>query len=121
MKKYNFYSGPAILPQSVFEQSAKAIIELDNIGLSLIEISHRSKEFQAVIDEAQALVKELLGLSDEYKILFLQGGASMQFCMIPYNLLNQDETAAYLETGVWAKKAVKEAKLFGNVAVVASS
>ena len=94
---------------------------MDHIGLSLIEISHRSKDFQAVLDEAQSLVRELLNLSDEYKVLFLHGGASMQFCMIPYNLLDQNETAAYMETGVWAKKAIKEAKIFGNVQIVASS
>jgi len=121
MKKYNFYSGPAILPKEVFEQSAKAVTELDNIGFSLIEISHRSKEFMDVLEEAKSLVKELLGIGNDYQVLFLQGGASMQFCMIPYNLLDTNETAAYLETGVWSKKAIKEAKLFGNVNVVASS
>jgi phosphoserine aminotransferase len=121
MKKYNFYAGPAILPETVLQQSSKAVIELDHIGLSLIEISHRSKDFQAVLDEAQALVKELLNLSDEYKVLFLHGGASMQFCMIPYNLLDQNETAVFTETGVWAKKAIKEAKIFGNVQIIASS
>ncbi|HYV92286.1 MAG TPA: 3-phosphoserine/phosphohydroxythreonine transaminase [Chitinophagales bacterium] len=121
MKKYNFYSGPAILPQEVFQQASKAVIELDNIGLSLIEISHRSKEFVAVVEEAQSLVREITGLDDEYKILFLQGGATMQFCQVPYNMLNENETAAYMEIGSWSKKAIKEAKLFGNVNVVASS
>lgn len=121
MKKYNFYSGPSILPKEVFEQSAKAVLELDNIGLSLIEISHRSKEFMDILEEAKSLVKELLGIGDEYQVLFLQGGASMQFCMIPFNLLGEGETAAYLETGVWSKKAIKEAKMFGNVDIVASS
>ncbi len=121
MKKYNFYSGPAILPLEVFEQASKAVMELDNIGMSLIEISHRSKEFVSVLDEAKQHVKDLLQLDDDQHVLFMQGGASMQFCMIPYNLLNEHETAAYLETGVWAKKAIKEAKLFGNVQVVASS
>lgn len=121
MKKYNFYSGPAILPQEVFEQASKAVLELDNIGMSLIEISHRSKEFVSVLEEAKQHVKDLLHLEDNQQVLFLQGGASMQFCMIPFNLLNENDTAAYLETGVWAKKAIKEAKLFGNVQVVASS
>ncbi|MGB3074217.1 MAG: 3-phosphoserine/phosphohydroxythreonine transaminase [Chitinophagales bacterium] len=121
MKKYNFYSGPAILPPSVFEQASKAVIELDHIGLSLIEISHRSKEFTAVLEEAQQLVRDLTGIGDEYKILFLQGGATMQFCTIPFNMLDTNETAAYMEIGSWSKKAIKEAKLFGNVNVVASS
>lgn len=121
MKKYNFYSGPAILPPEVFRQSAEAILDFNGGGLSLIEISHRSKDFMAVLEEAQQLVKELYGLSDEYKVLFLQGGASTQFCMVPYNLLDAGKKAAYLETGVWAKKAIKEAKLFGDVEVVASS
>ena len=121
MKKYNFYSGPAILPQEVLQQASKAVIELDNIGLSLIEISHRSKEFVVVVEEAQALVREITGLGDEYKILFLQGGATMQFCLVPFNMLNENETAAYMEIGSWSKKAIKEAKLFGKVNVVASS
>jgi len=121
MKKYNFYSGPAILPQEVFQQASKAVLELDNIGMSLIEISHRSKEFVAIIEEAQQLVRELLQLDDDQKVLFLGAGASMQFCMIPFNLLGENDTAAYLETGVWAKKAIKEAKLFGKVNIVASS
>src|SRR5450432_4095987 len=99
MKKYNFYAGPAILSQTVLHQASKAVLELDNIGLSLIEISHRSKEFVAVLEEAQSLVKEITGLGDEYKVLFLQGGATMQFCQIPYNLLDANETAAYVEMG----------------------
>ena len=107
MKKYNFYSGPAILPQTVLEQASKAVIELDNIGLSLIEISHRSKEFVAVIDEAISLVREITGLGDEYKVLFLQGGATMQFMQIPYNLLDTNETAAIIEIGSWSKKAIR--------------
>lgn len=121
MKKYNFYSGPAILPQEVFEQAANAVRDFNGMGLSLIEISHRSKEFEAVVNEANALVKELFELNDEWHVLWLQGGASLQFCMIPMNCLGEGETAAYLETGVWAQKAIKEAKLFGNVNVVASS
>ena len=121
MKKHNFSAGPAILPASVIEQAANAVRELDGIGLSLIEISHRGKEFMAIMSEAQALVKEIYNLSDEYEILFLQGGASTQFMMIPYNLLDQNDTASYVDTGVWATKAIKEAKLFGNINVVASS
>jgi phosphoserine aminotransferase len=121
MKKYNFYAGPGILPREVIEESAKGILDFNNIGLSIIEISHRSKDFEAVLSEAKQHVKDLLMLNDDYEVLFLQGGASLQFCMIPYNLLNENETATYLETGVWAKGAIKEAKMFGNVNVVASS
>ncbi len=121
MKKYNFYSGPAILPQEVFEQSAKAVLDFNGMGLSLIEISHRSKEFTQVIDEAQQRIKELTGLGDEYKVLFLQGGATQQFCMIPFNLLEDGATASYMDVGTWSKKAIKEAKLFGNVHVACSS
>jgi len=119
MKKHNFNAGPSILPKIAIENSAKAILDLNGIGLSLLEISHRSKDFQAIIDEAVALFKELLSIPENYHVLFLGGGASMQFCMIPYNLLQKK--AAYLETGVWAQKAIKEAKLFGQVDVVASS
>lgn len=119
MKKHNFNAGPAVLPQIAIENTAKAILDLNGIGLSILEISHRSKDFQAVIDEAVALMKELLNIPEGYQVLFLGGGASTQFCMVPYNFLKTK--AAYLETGVWAKKALKEAKLFGNVEVVASS
>jgi phosphoserine aminotransferase len=119
MKKHNFNAGPAILPQIALENTAKAVLEFNGIGMSIMEISHRSKDFQAVIDEAVALFKELLSIPEGYHVLFLGGGASMQFCMVPFNLMNKK--AAYLETGVWAKKAIKEAKLFGEVQVVASS
>jgi phosphoserine aminotransferase len=119
MKKHNFNAGPSILPQIAVENTAKAVIELNGSGMSLLEISHRSKDFQAVIDEAVALFKELLSIPENYHVLFLGGGASLQFCMVPYNLMNKK--AAYLETGVWAKKALKEAKLFGDVVTVASS
>ncbi len=119
MKKHNFNAGPCILPKSAIENTAKAVLELDGIGMSLIEISHRSKEFQAIMDETVALFKEQLNIPENYQVLFLGGGASLQFCMIPFNLLNKK--AAYLETGVWAKKANKEAKLFGEVDIVASS
>ena len=119
MKKHNFNAGPSILPRVAIENSAKAILELNNIGLSLLEISHRSKDFQAIIDEAMALFKELLQIPAGYQVLFLGGGASLQFCMVPYNLMNKK--SAYLETGAWAEKAIKEAKFFGEVNVVASS
>lgn len=119
MKKHNFNAGPSILPQVAIENTAKAVMDLNGIGLSLLEISHRSKDFQAVIDEAVSLFKEIMNIPEGYQVLFLGGGASLQFCMIPFNLLNKK--AAYLETGVWAKKALKEAKLFGEVVNVASS
>lgn len=119
MKKYNFNAGPSILPREVIEETAKAVLDLNGIGLSLLEISHRSKDFQAVIDEAVALFKELLEIPEGYSVLFLGGGASMQFCMVPYNFL--DKKAAYLNTGTWANKALKEAKNFGDAVEVASS
>ena len=119
MKKHNFNAGPSILPRIAIENTAKAILDLNGTGLSVLEISHRSKDFEAIINEAVALFKELLNIPEGYHVLFLGGGASLQFCMVPYNLLNKK--AAYLETGVWAKKALKEAKLFGEVVTVASS
>lgn len=119
MKKYNFGAGPSILPQEVMKATADACVEFGDTGLSLMEISHRTKDFQAVMDEAQALFKELLDIPEGYSVLFLGGGASLEFCMVPYNLL--EKKAAYLNTGVWAKKAMKEAKLFGEVVEVASS
>ena len=120
-KVYNFSPGPSILPRQAMEAGSRACLEFNGMGLSLLEISHRSKEFIAVMDGAIGLVKELLGVPSGYSIMFLQGGASLQFAMIPYNLLDEGETAAYLDTGTWANKALKEAKLFGNVKVVASS
>lgn len=119
MKKYNFGAGPSILPQEVMKATAEACVEFQGMGLSLMEISHRTKEFQAVMDEAQDLFKELLNIPEGYSVLFLGGGASLEFCMVPYNLL--EKKAAYLNTGVWATKAMKEAKLFGEVVEVASS
>lgn len=118
---YNFSAGPAVLPEPVLEQAARDIVNFQNTGMGLIEISHRSKEFTAVLDEAADLIKELLGLPEGYKVLFLQGGASSQFFMIPMNLLKKDQVASYLNTGVWSKKAIKEAKLFGNIEVPFSS
>lgn len=119
MKKYNFNAGPSMLPREVIENTAKQILDFNGSGLSLAEISHRAKDFQPVVDEAEALVKELLDVPEGYSVLFLGGGASLEFCMIPYNFLARK--AAYLNTGTWAKKAMKEAKLFGEVIEVASS
>ncbi len=119
MKKYNFNAGPSILPREVIEKTAQACLDFNGSGLSLMEISHRSKDFQAVHDEAVALFKEVLHIPEGYSVLFLGGGASLEFCMIPYNYL--EKKAAYLNTGVWATKAEKEAKAFGEVVEVASS
>ncbi len=119
MKKYNFNAGPSILPQEVIKQTAEAVLDFQGEGLSILEISHRAKYFQPVVDEAEALMKELLGIPDGYRVLFLGGGASLQFCMVPFNCL--EHKAAYLNTGVWAKKALKEAKGFGEAVEVASS
>ena len=119
--KYNFYPGPAILPREVMNEAAEAIMEFNGMGFSILEISHRSKEFIAVMDEAQALVKELLQVPDDFEVLFLAGGASLQFAMAPMNLLDGDSKAAYTDTGTWASKAIKDGKLFGKVDVIASS
>ncbi|WP_339729308.1 3-phosphoserine/phosphohydroxythreonine transaminase [uncultured Gimesia sp.] len=118
---YNFSAGPAALPLPVLEQAQKDLISLGDTGIGVMEHSHRSKAFIAVYEAAQALCRELAGIPDNYKVLFLQGGASTQFSMIPMNLLSKDQTADYLVTGSWSKKAVKEAKLFGNVNVACSS
>lgn len=120
-KVHNFSAGPGILNHEVLKKSAEAVINFNNLNLSLLEISHRSKDFIAVMDEAQSLVKELLGLDDDFKVLFLGGGASLQFAMVPSNLLRSNGTAAYVNSGVWARKAIKEAKLIGNTNVIASS
>lgn len=119
--KHNFGAGPCILPQEVFKQASQGVLNFNDTGLSILEISHRAPEFIAVMDEAISLVKELLNVPEGYSVLFLQGGASLQFTMLAMNLLEEGQTAAYLETGVWAKKASAEAKIFGNVNVVASS
>lgn len=119
MKKHNFYAGPSILSEYTIKNTADAVMNFANTGLSILEVSHRSKEFQAVIDEASDLIKELLEIPEGYHVLFLGGGASTQFCMVPFNILKKK--AAYLETGTWAVNAIKEAKLFGEVDVVASS
>jgi phosphoserine aminotransferase len=118
---HNFNSGPSILPKEVFEQASQAILNFSDSGLSILEIGHRTPLFQAVVDEAMATARELMQLDGEHEILFLHGGASTQFFQVPMNLLNENETAAYLDCGIWGTKAIKEARLFGNVDVVASS
>jgi len=119
--KHNFGAGPGILPQEALKKSAEAVINFNNSGMSVLEISHRSKDFEAVLQKAKTLVKELLQVPDDYSILFVQGGASTQFAMVPMNLLKTGGTAAYVESGVWANKAIKEAKMLGNVNVIATS
>ena len=122
MKKHNFSAGPSILPHEVLQKAAEAVLNFNNSGLSILEISHRSKDFVAVMDEARSLALELLGLQNKgYQALFLHGGASLEFLMIPYNLLKTNGKAAYLDTGTWANAAIKEAKNFGETLVVASS
>lgn len=118
---HNFNAGPSILPKEVFEQSAAAILNFENTGLSILEYGHRTPKFTAVMEEARALVRELMQLDADHEVLFLHGGASTQFMQVPMNLLDTKETAAYTDTGVWASKAVKEAKLFGKVEIVCSS
>lgn len=119
MKEHNFSAGPSILPQAVFEKASKAVLNFEDSGLSILEISHRSKEFLNVIEKARALALEIAGLDDSYEVLFLHGGASTQFLSVPYNLL--EKKAAYIDTGTWSNKALKEAQLFGNVEIIASS
>lgn len=121
MSIINFSAGPSILPKSVFDEASQGVIDLNGSGLSILEISHRSKAFEEIIENARTYIKSLLNLSDDYAVLFLTGGASSQFYMIPMNLLNENETAGYLDTGTWAKNAIKESKLFGNIKVLASS
>lgn len=122
MKIHNYSAGPCILPQEVYNKSAEAILNFNNSGLSILEISHRSKDFIAVMEEARQLALDLLGLQNKgYQALFLAGGASLEFLMVPYNLMKTNGSAAYLETGTWASNAIKEAKLLGDVTVVASS
>ncbi|WP_309642110.1 3-phosphoserine/phosphohydroxythreonine transaminase [Flavobacterium sp.] len=122
MKKHNYSAGPCILPQEVFEKSAAAILDFNHSGLSILEISHRSKDFIAVMDEARALALDLLGLTGKgYQALFLSSGASLEFLMVPYNLMKVDGKAAYLDTGTWANNAITEAKAFGETVIVASS
>tara|TARA_B100000900_G_scaffold416178_1_gene449752 strand:+ start:4048 stop:5115 length:1068 start_codon:yes stop_codon:yes gene_type:complete len=121
MKKHNFSAGPCILPQEVFQQASEAVLNFNNIDLSLIEISHRSADFVAIMENARSLVKELLRVPEGYSVLFLQGGASLEFLMVPYNLMKEGGKAAYLDTGAWANKAIKEAKILGETLVLGSS
>lgn len=121
MVKHNFNAGPSILPREVFEQAAAAILDFNNSGLSILELGHRTPEFTQVMEEARGLVRRLMKLDPSHEVLFLHGGASTQFMQVPMNLLDQKETAAYTDTGVWGSKAIKEAKLFGKVEVVCSS
>jgi phosphoserine aminotransferase len=118
---HNFNAGPSILPAEVLQQASEAVLNFNNSGLSILEISHRGDLFQPVMDEAIALVRELMQLDEQHEVLFLHGGASTQFMQVPMNLLDEQATAAYIDTGVWASKALKEAKLFGHVEVIASS
>ena len=118
---HNFNSGPSVLPKEVFEQASEAILNFNNTGLSILEIGHRTSWFQEVMDEAIALTKELMHLDAEHEVMFLHGGASTQFFQVPMNLLDDKQTAAYLDCGTWGTKAIKEAKLFGNVNMLASS
>ena len=122
MKKHNFSAGPSILPQEVFQKAAEAVLDFNGMGLSLLEISHRSKDFVEVMAEARAIVKRLLNLGDDYEVLYLQGGASFQFLMVPFNLMKSENgKAAYTDTGTWASGAIKEAKRLGQVDIVGSS
>ncbi|MCE3226189.1 MAG: phosphoserine transaminase [Bacteroidetes bacterium] len=120
-KVHNFSAGPGILPAEVLQKSAEACINFDNLNLSLLEISHRSKNYEKVMEEARATVKELFEVGNDYEVMYLGGGASLQFAMIPYNLMREGGSAAYVNTGVWASKAIKEAKIIGNTNVIASS
>jgi phosphoserine aminotransferase len=120
-KIHNFSAGPGILPQEVLKQASEACINFDNLNLSLLEISHRSKNYEAVIEESQSIIKELFEVGNEYEVVYLGGGASLQFAMVPYNLLTEKGYAAYVNTGVWASKAIKESKIIGNTKVIATS
>jgi phosphoserine aminotransferase len=118
---HNFNAGPSVLPKEVFEEASRAILNFNNTGLSLLEIGHRTPLFQPVMEEARSLVKELMKLDNDHEVLFLHGGATTQFMQVPMNLLNENDIAAYTETGTWANKAIKEAKLFGHVEIAAST
>jgi len=118
---HNFNAGPSILPTEVLQQASEALLNFNNSGLSILEIGHRTPLFQDIMDEAVSTVKELMNLDSDHEVLFLHGGATTQFMQVPYNLLDETKTAAYIDNGVWGSKAIKEARLFGNVEVVASS
>jgi phosphoserine aminotransferase len=120
-KIHNFSAGPGILPAEVLQQAAEACINFDGLNLSLLEIPHRSKNYEKVMEEARSIVKELFEVGNDYEVLYLGGGASLQFAMVPYNLMREGGSAAYVNTGVWATKAIKEAKIIGNTKVIASS
>ena len=120
-RAYNFNAGPAALPEAVLEKANREWLNINNSGMSVMELSHRSKEYDAIHEKAKALLKELMNISDEYEVLFLQGGASLQFSMIPMNLLTEGKTAAYVLTGAWSDKALKEAKKIGNTSIAAST
>lgn len=118
---HNFNAGPSVLPREVFEQASEAVLNFNHTGLSILEIGHRTPLFEAVMEEARSLVRELMSLDDDHEVLFLHGGATTQFMQVPMNLLNENDVAAYTETGTWANKAIKEAKLFGHVEISGSS
>lgn len=118
---HNFGAGPSVLPKEVFEEASRAVLDFNNTGLSILEVGHRTSLFQPVMDEARALVKELMNLGDDHEVLFLHGGATTQFMQVPMNMLNENELAAYTDTGTWAAKAIKEAKLFGHVEIAGST
>ena len=118
---HNFNAGPSVLPQEVFKEASNAVLNFNNTGLSILEIGHRTNLFEPVMNEARSLVKELMNLSDDHEVLFLHGGATTQFMQIPMNLLNENELASYTDTGTWAAKAIKEAKLFGHVEIAGST
>ncbi|HKZ67980.1 MAG TPA: aminotransferase class V-fold PLP-dependent enzyme, partial [Chitinophagaceae bacterium] len=118
---HNFNAGPSILPKEVFEDASRSVIDFNNTGLSILEIGHRTPLFEAVMEEARSTVRELMQLDTDHEVLFLHGGATTQFMQVPMNLLNENDIAAYTETGTWANKAVKEAKLFGHVEIAGSS
>jgi len=118
---YNFNSGPAVLPASVLQEASGAILDFTSIGLSILEIGHRTEWFVHVLEEAKSLVKELMQLDDSYEVLYLHGGATTQFMQVPINLLDENATASYCDNGIWGSKAIKEAKLFGNVHIACSS
>ena len=118
---HNFNSGPSILPREVFEQASQAVLDFNGSGLSILEIGHRSALFKPVMEEARALLRELMALDEDHEVLFLHGGATTQFMQVPMNLLNEDELASYTETGTWAQKAIREAKLFGHVEIAGTA
>lgn len=118
---HNFNAGPSILPKEVFEEASKAVIDFNQTGLSILEIGHRTTLFQSVMEEARALIRELMKLDKDHEVLFLHGGASTQFMQVPMNLLDENKIAAYTDTGAWAMKAIKEAKLFGHIEIAGSS